>query len=654
MCGIAGILGRDSIDEGVLRRITSTIEHRGPDGNGTWVSDDRRLGLGHRRLAIIDLSESGNQPMQSADGSLALCYNGEIYNHLALRRELETDGKGRELRWRGHSDTETLVECISRWGLERTLEKCVGMFAFALWDRRAAMLSLVRDRFGEKPLYYGRIGSDLVFASELKGLAAHPSFEGTIDRRSLRLLAARSYIPAPFSIYKGVHKVRPGEILSFQTSRTVPSLSEAPCHGDMGNPSCRSYWSYEQVMADGLGDQIACEAEAAERLEGALAESVRGQAIADVPVGAFLSGGVDSSTVASLYSRYGSGSIQTFSIGFEDEAYDESRYARAISEHLGTRHHEMVVTKDDILGVLPDIPRIFCEPFADSSQIPTILVSRFARRHVTVALSGDGGDELFGGYNRHFALPAMWRRLQRIPRPVRWVVGKPLSHVPANWWTSASALLPGGRRRSHVGDRIRKGFMIAGEASDLNTVYQTFLDDWHHESPLADSDFANLRIEPSLRWLDPAAQMMYADTVGYLPDDILCKVDRSAMSASLETRIPMLDHRVAALAARIPTHMKIRNGVGKHILRELLGRHVPESMLNRRKAGFAVPIGPLLRKELRPWAEELLSETRLRNGGFFDPSVIQRRWRRHLSGQEDAAPALWSILMFQAWLDSPG
>jgi len=609
--------------------------------------------MGHRRLAIVDLSDGGYQPMHSSDDRFVLCYNGEIYNHLALRRELDTHRKGRELRrWQGHSDTETLVECISHWGLERTLKKCVGMFAFALWDRRTATLSLVRDRFGEKPLYYGRVGGDLVFASELKCFAAHPSFEAPVDRRSLRFLAARSYVPAPFSIYKGVHKVRPGEILSFDAHSPIAALSEAPAPDDMGNPSCRSYWSHEQVLVDGLDDQISSEAEATVRLESALAQAIRGQAVADVPVGAFLSGGVDSSAVASLYSRYASGTIRTFSIGFEDEAYDESRYARAISDHLGTQHHEMVVTKEDVLRVIPDIPQIFCEPFADSSQIPTILVSRFARRHVTVALSGDGGDELFGGYNRHFALPAMWRRLQRIPRPVRRGLGKPLSHVPANWWTSASALLPGGRRRSHVGDRIRKGFMIAGEAHDLNDVYQAFLDDWHGEAPLAETDCVDLRIEPNLRWLDPAAQMMHADTVGYLPDDILCKVDRSAMSASLETRVPMLDHRVAELAARIPTHMKIKNGVGKHILRELLGHHVPKSMLNRRKAGFAVPIGPILRKELRPWVEDLLSETRLRNDGFFVPSVVRRRWARHLSGQEDATPALWSVLMFQSWLAS--
>lgn len=648
MCGIAGaILGRTR-DPSLVDRMTGRLAHRGPDDAGRWDDPDAGNGpravLGHRRLAIVDLSPLGRQPMASVDGRWVLSFNGEVYNHLAIRSELDAAGRGGA--WRGHSDTETLVAAVAAWGLEATLARAVGMFAFALWDRRERVLHLVRDRFGEKPLYYGWVGGDFLFASELKALRSHPGFANPVDREALALFAARTYVPAPLSIYRDVYKLEPGCILSVtpDAARTAPGA--APSEGRTAGLRLTRYWSYREVLAAGHADPIGDEAEAIDALDDALGRAIAGQAMADVPVGAFLSGGIDSSTVVALYQRHSSTPVRTFSIGFEDAGFNEAEYAKDVARHFGTVHDERYVTVAETRDVIPALPAMYDEPFADSSQIPTHLVSRFAREQVTVALSGDGGDELFAGYNRHVAAPRMWDRLNLLPRPVRRLAGEPLSRVPAGVWNA----LPG-RHAPNWGAKIQKAMRVAGTARRFDDVYASFLDEWSARgSPvLGASADGKLDLHPFPGAPD-ALRMMYCDAVTYLPDDILVKVDRAAMAVSLETRVPFLDHRVAAVAARIPLSMKIRGGRGKHVLRELLYRHAPRALFDRPKAGFAIPIGTWLRGPLRPWAEELLAPARLAADGFFDVAAIRARWADHLSGRQDATAALWAVLMFQAWL----
>ncbi len=645
MCGIAGIISESRLDERDVRRLIDPIAHRGPDDQGVWLDAEAGVGLGHRRLAIIDLSPAGHQPMTSADGRYVITYNAEIYNHAELRAELEKQqGAVPPGGWRGHSDTETLLECVSAWGLENTLPRIVGMFAFALWDRQERQLHLVRDRFGEKPLYYGWVGGDFLFASELKAIRAHKSFDGEIDRRALRLFAARTYIPAPFSIYKGLFKLEPGCVLTI-----TPEEARRPL--DVPPKGIRRYWSYRDVVERGLEQPIEDEREALERLEQALSTAISGQSVADVPVGAFLSGGVDSSTMIALYQKYSSSPVRTFTIGFEEAGFNEADDARAVAAHLGTVHSERMVTVKEARDVIPLLPAMYDEPFADSSQIPTFLVSRFAREQVTVALTGDGGDELFGGYNRYITAPQLWQQLRRLPQPLRSAIGSPLSRLPSRFWNGAVGLLPG-RRRPHLGGKIQKGLRVAGSVRNLDQVYSSFLDEWSFEdSPVRDGGDAGPEWDMAIGGQAPdALRMMYCDAVSYLPGDILCKVDRASMAVSLETRVPYLDHRVAELAARIPLPMKLRGGRGKHILRELLHREVPRELFDRPKAGFAIPVGEWIKGPLRPWAEELLDASRMAGEGWFDPAIVQRRWRDHLNGRRDSTPALWALLMFQAWL----
>ena len=644
MCGVCGIVSAGRVDGAVLRAMSRTIAHRGPDDEGQWIDREAGVGLGHRRLSIVDLSPLGHQPMESANGRWMLSYNGEIYNHLALRAELDAAGKGGT--WRGHSDTETLLAAISAWGLETALRKSVGMFALALWDRQERILLLARDRFGEKPLYYGWAGGDFVFASELKAIRAHPRFENPVSRRALGLLAARAYVPAPLSIYERIYKLEPGCILAVSPAAAQAPTDEAPRAGTDGGIALTRYWSYRDVMRRGYADPIGDEVEALERLETTLAEAIGGQSVADVPVGAFLSGGIDSSTVVALYQKYSSQPVRTFSIGFEEAGFNEAEYAKAVAAHFGTVHNERYVTVREAREVIPLLPAMYDEPFADSSQIPTYLVSRFAREQVTVALSGDGGDELFAGYNRHFAAPRLWRRLQMLPRPVRGLIGTPLSQLPPGVWNLAP-----GKRQPHFGAKMQKALRIAGSARSFDDVYNSFLDEWSFEaSPVLGADGVGSGFD-----LDVAAgapetvRMMYCDAVSYLPDDILCKVDRASMAVSLESRVPFLDHRVAELAARIPVSMKVRGGKGKHILRELLYREAPRALFERPKAGFAVPVGDWIKGALRPWAEDLLDPRRMAQEGYFDTARVQRRWQEHLSGRRDATPALWAVLMFQAW-----
>ena len=637
MCGIAGLVTRARIEAAPLRRMADSIAHRGPDDDGIWLDPEAGVGFGHRRLSIVDLSPAGHQPMASRDGRWTISYNGEIYNHAELRAELDSTIDG---PWRGHSDTETLVEAISAWGLERALERAVGMFAISLWDAREQRLHLIRDRFGEKPLYYGWVGGDFAFASELKALRTLPGFDNAIDRRSVGLYARLGYIPAPHSVYEQVHKLEPGCILSGTPSELLAR-----------ERLVRPYWSYRDVVRAGLDAPIADEREAAEALEAALLESVRGQAMADVPVGAFLSGGVDSSTVVALYRQVSD--VRTFTIGFEDAAFDEAPHARAVAELLGTRHHEAYVTAREAREIIPLLPRIYDEPFADSSQIPTYLVCRHARRQVKVALSGDGGDELFGGYNRHLVAAGAWAKARRLPAPMRAAAGAALGLVPASAWDLAADLLGRRSRQPHFGTKVRKALRTIGRARDVDALYDSFVDEWHGEaSPVAGAGGLE-RPEPLDGAAPDAVRMMYRDGTEYLPGDLLHKVDRAAMAVSLETRLPLLDHRVAALAARIPVELKLSGGVGKQLLRRVLGRHVPAELFARPKAGFAVPVGEWLKGPLREWAEGLLDDKALRESGWFDGERVRARWRDHLSGRREATAALWSVLMFQAWLAEP-
>jgi asparagine synthase (glutamine-hydrolysing) len=654
MCGIAGILTGASIDERLLTRLTQPIAHRGPDGQGIWIAPQGGVGLGHRRLSIVELSPLGHQPMASTDGRYVLTFNGEIYNHASIRKEMEAAAGGGGINWRGHSDTETLIEAIAQWGLEKALQRSVGMFALALWDKEERRLLLARDRFGEKPLYYGWTGGDFIFASELKAIRGHPRFNNEVDRRAVRLLAARAYIPAPLSIYRRIYKLEPGCILSVGADAWARPLDAPlePGESDRGMRLDR-YWSYREVVRDGLAQPIADEEEALEQLEATLAEAIGGQAVADVPVGAFLSGGVDSSTVVGLYRKYSRGTVRTFSIGFEEEAFNEADHAKAIARHFGTEHHERYVTVKETQDVIPLLPRMYDEPFADSSQIPTHLVSRFAREQVTVALSGDGGDELFGGYNRHFMAPRLWERLSRVPPPLRRLVGSQLGRLPATTWNRLGRAVPGLERRPHFGTKVQKGLRLAGSARGLDDIYNSFVDAWSFEaSPVLGAEAASVDLNFAMdvaSGAPDATRMMYNDAVTYLPDDILCKVDRAAMAVSLETRVPFLDHRVAELAARIPVSMKIKNGKGKHILRRLLYREAPQPLFERPKAGFGIPVGEWIRGPMRAWAEDLLDRTRLRQEGMFDADVVHRRWQQHLRGESDATPALWAVLMYQAW-----
>jgi asparagine synthase (glutamine-hydrolysing) len=628
------------------------LAHRGPDDEGVWIDSDAGIGFGHRRLAVMDLSPQGHQPMHSADGRYVLNYNGEIYNHVELRSELDRTGLAPTGGWRGQSDTETLLQAIAAWGAEKAIGKCVGMFAFALWDVREKRLLLVRDRFGEKPLYYGWAGGDFLFASELKAFRAHPRFNNDIDRFALRAFVSRAYVPAPLSIYRRIFKLHPGCILEVSPEVVEAPLDCAPEEGrcEVGMRLTR-YWSYTDTVRRGLANPIASEFEALERLEQALCASIRGQSAADVPVGAFLSGGIDSSTIVALYQKLSPVPARSFTIGFEDPAFNEAEHAKAIAKQLGTVHHEQYVRVEQVRDLIPQLPLIYDEPFADSSQIPTFLISRFARAHVTVALSGDGGDELFGGYNRHFAAPQMWSRVRQVPLPIRTALGLGLSRVPSRAWTWFASQWRG-QTNPHWGSKMQKAVRVAGSARNFDDVYCSFLDEWAlEESPVRDASLVQPKFPLDLGpGVPDAIRVMHSDALTYLPDDILCKVDRASMAVSLECRVPFLDHRVAEVAARIPLRMKICGNIGKFVLRQLLGRNLAPELFERPKSGFAIPVGQWLKGPLRPWAEELLDSDRLALDGWLDAATVHRRWRQHLSGERDSTAAIWTILMFQAWL----
>ena len=644
MCGIAGFLSRRALDqppEAIIDAMTARLAHRGPDAHGTWIDRDAGVALGHRRLAIIDPSAAGAQPMLSHSGRLAITFNGEIYNYGELRARLESGGAP---RWRGHSDTEVLLEAIEAWGVEETLRRAIGMFAFALWDRRERTLALARDRLGEKPLYYGWIGGSFAFASELKALARHPEWSQPLDREALTLFLRYNCIPAPHSIWQGISKLVPGHYAVLGPAQ-VDTRSA---------PRASAYWS--------LGDEVARARErgfagsiddAAGALDACLREVLRGQMISDVPLGAFLSGGIDSTAIVALMQAISPRPVKSFTVGFEDSAYDEAAMARRVAAHLGTEHHELVLKGRDALAVVPLLGSMYDEPFADSSQIPTFLVSRFARAHVTVGLTGDGGDEVFGGYNRYEWVPRLARGLAGVPRTVRRLAATVAGSLPAGVAARIAQRLPGAPRVGTAADKVPKLIAAMGTQGEAE-LYASVVSHWSEPARLV----AGAR-EPASRARaypgdapglgDFREWMMYTDTLTYLPDDILAKVDRAAMAASLETRVPYLDPRVISFAWSLPVEWRVHGGESKRVLRRLLQRFVPPGLVDRPKAGFAVPLARWLREDLRDWAEALLARERIARDGIFEPEPIRHAWEQHLSGRGDWQYHLWDILMFQAW-----
>ena len=625
MCGITAIHGPLATRE-AIQNATDALVHRGPDAQGLWIDTGNSLALGHRRLAVLDLSEAGNQPMHSADGRYVIVFNGEIYNF----HELRTRAQAKGIRFKGHSDTEALLEHIALFGLQETLERSVGMFAFALWDKHEKRLRIARDRFGEKPLYYGFNSGSWIAGSELKALEAVTGASWTLDQRALALYLRYTFVPAPYSIYENVRKLPPAH------------WAELHAHGGV---SLHCYWDFSEVVRKGQQQPYAGGLdEAAEELRALLDESIQLQRVADVPVGAFLSGGIDSSTIAALMKRQG-GEVVTFSIAFQENGYDESKYAAAVARHLQTRHIERAVTPRDAMALVPELPRIYDEPYGDSSMLPTILVSRVAREQVTVALSGDAGDELFGGYGRYHSLARWWEQRQRVPK-LESGLGAPGCAAASH---AAHALgMP------HLGQRFRNRATWY-EDGGLEDFYQRRRSKWWHPSDLLRQTPAMDDPPPRFAAFGSGRESCYlyamaVDTMTYLPDDILVKVDRAAMSCSLETRVPFLDHRVAEWAWRLPVELRITPTETKRVLRKVLYKEVPRELLERPKMGFGCPVGEWVRGPLRDWAEDLLSSARLKRHGLLKPKRARDFWKLHRDGVIDQGYQLWTLLMLQAWL----
>lgn len=628
MCGIVGFSSSLALDVRyeIMVKMTSELKHRGPDASGVWCNAHSPIVLGHTRLSIVELSKAGAQPMVSASGRYVLSFNGEIYNHLTLRNLLEADGA--VTYWRGRSDTETLLTCFAAWGVQRTLKAAVGMFALALWDSECNVLTLARDRMGEKPLYWGWQGNTLLFGSELKAIKAHPEFRGEIDRNSLALLLRHNYIPAPHCIYKGIEKLSAGHYIeiSFKDGCVDSRARPAP------------YWQMNKVVEAGIRNPFEGSQEmAVDALNSQLNLTIEQQMLSEVPLGAFLSGGIDSSTVVAIMQSISASPIQTFTIGFQDQKYNEANQANAVARHLGTSHVELCVRPSDALSIVPRLASLYCEPFADSSQIATVLVSQLARKHVTVALSGDGGDELFGGYNPYQFAPVLWRRISLLPHPIR------------TWLLSVSSDF-----HQYAPSKLRRLLYVLATSS-REDFYRSLISHWSRPEKIVINS-----VEPSTPFSSPEKWpnecsfeewMMAIDAQVYMADDILVKLDRAAMASSLETRVPLLDHRVVELAWRMPLEFKIRQQTGKWLLRQVLYRYVPQDLVDRPKKGFSVPLADWLRGPLREWAESLLSQEKLGCDGYFDSVAVSNKWKEHQLGV-DHSRSLWSILMFQDWLEA--
>jgi asparagine synthase (glutamine-hydrolysing) len=637
MCGIAGFLDRSGNHgpdrlRSLVTAMTDAIAHRGPDDSGFWADAAAGIALGQRRLSIIDLSAEGHQPMASHGGDWIIVFNGEIYNFQELRKELEALG----YRFRGHSDTEVMLAAFEQWGMDAAVRRFNGMFAFALWNRRQRKLYLCRDRLGKKPLYYGWPGGALLFGSELKALRAHPAFHAGIDRDAVALYLRLGYIPAPYTVYQGIYKLPAATHLTIGPEDS--GVRSAPV----------AYWSAREAAERGVRNRIGSFDDAIGELDALLRSAVGLRMIADVPLGAFLSGGIDSSLVVSLMQALGSQPVKTFCIGFEEQTFNEAVYARAVAEHLGTDHTEMMLTPGQALDIVPRLPRMFDEPFGDSSQIPTFLVSEMARRYVTVSLSGDGGDELFAGYAAYTSSLGFFRKYGSLPGPVRSAAAWGMRSLPQSLW---NRFLPG-NGVSTAGARLYRLASTLRQSTE-ETIYRNLMSYWEDpesvvpgavEPPTAftTTESASLR--------NMIEKMMLLDSLVYLPDDILAKVDRASMAVSLEARGPLLDYRLFEFAWRVPLEFKQRDGKGKWILRELLNRYVPRELVDRPKSGFAIPVAQWLRGPLREWAEDLLSESRLRQEGILDSAVVRGVWKEHLDGY-DWSQRMWAVLMLESWIE---
>lgn len=622
MCGISGFWQQPAPGmETILAQMTARLAHRGPDDSGNWCDPDAGIALGHRRLAILDLSPAGHQPMHSACGRFVLIFNGEIYNHETLRQALPLQP------WRGHSDTETLLAGFAHWGIVPTLQKTVGMFALALWDKETRKLTLARDRLGEKPLYYGWQKNTFLFASELGAIKIHPAFERTIDRDALALFMRHNNVPAPYSIFQGIHKLPPGCLLTLDA------------HSLCGQPACPvPYWQLQDAIEAGKNTPFAGSAtEAIDQLERLIAKSARLQMAADVPTGAFLSGGIDSSAIVALMQAQSATPVKTFSIGFHEQEYDEAGHARAVARHLGTEHNELYLTAADALALIPSLPHLYDEPFADASQIPTVLLARLARQQVTVCLSGDGGDELFGGYTRYPLALKLWHRLHGLPG--RHLLAHGINRLPA----ALIDQLPAGHKLQLLGQLM--------QTNELEPFYQQLISYWK-TPPVHGARPRTVCNTPHIGNMLPLERLLRCDTLTYLPDDVLTKVDRASMSAGLEARVPLLDHRIVEFAWRLPLALRCHPDGSKWLLRQVLYRHVPAHLVERPKMGFGVPLDHWLRGELRDWAEALLDESRLRRNELLDAKAIRKKWQEHLSGRHNWQYPLWNVLMFAAWQDS--
>tara|TARA_Y100000590_G_scaffold461493_1_gene623197 strand:- start:9695 stop:11650 length:1956 start_codon:yes stop_codon:yes gene_type:complete len=650
MCGFAGFFGQSNMKPAkVLDDMASALSHRGPNDKGVWFSETRNVGFAHSRLSIIDLSINGHQPMESASGRYVIAYNGEIYNHLSIRSKIDKINKK---KWRGYSDTETLLMAFETWGIYKSLKKCKGMFAFAVMDLKNNILTLARDRLGEKPLYYGWQNGVFLFGSELKSLKLHPAFNNRIDRNALALFLRYKYIPCPYSIYKNIKKLEPSALIEIEINRNEKrdTLDTIPQY----------YWSLKEKINVGIttpfeGKPI----EAIDKLEVLLKNSIKRQMISDVPLGAFLSGGIDSSTIVALMQQQSIKPIKTYTIGFQEEGFNEAIYAKKISKFLGTDHTELYVSHKNTLNVIPDLPIIYDEPFADESQIPTFLVSKLASQNVTVSLSGDAGDELFSGYNRYFWSERIWPNLSRRSYLFR----KCFSHsikflnprVQQLLYNSISTFLPKRFQFSQPVDKIRK-FAHSLLSNSKEEFYHSLVSTWDQPNEIVIGGYEPKTYGQHFKTLDNipdfAHVMMYLDTISYLPDDILVKLDRAAMNVSLETRVPFLDHHIIEFAWQLPLSFKIRDGNGKWILKQLLKKYIPLELIERPKMGFGIPLNSWLRGPLKDWGETLLDETRLSNEGYFNPKLIRKKWDENLSGKQNWPNHIWNILIFQQWLEN--